>query len=216
MDFIKTENMEEKNYSSKVPENRESGGNINAESIAQLNDIEAATALFKTAKQRLFDVNHWQDIAGNALAHFQITDASGKDIDGPVSEGCYFKIDIPGPATEDGDGFDWVRVEDVSAYESVDVESVGIRVRPASNPTSPNTETAHFYSSDSTSTFTVTREKTKVTAAVYDRNIKANQDTEGVMDQVRNFLVGIAGKITGSKIQWKHLTDGLIEQPKND
>ena len=210
--FYQSENMEEKNYTDEVPDSQENGKNINAESVAELGNTEAATALFEKAKARLFDVNHWQDFAGKALAHFQITDSSGNNTDGPVREGCFFKIDVPGPATEDGEGFDWVHVESVSAYESVDVESVAIRVRPASNPASAHRETAHFYSSDSTSTFTVTREKTKVTAAVYDRNIKANTETEGVIDQVRNFLVGVAGKITGSKIQWKSLTDGLIDQ----
>ena len=204
--------MEEKNYTDEVPESQENGTDVSAESAVELDNIEAATALFAHAKARLFDVNHWQDFAGEALAHFQITDAAGNDINGPVSEGCFFKIDVPGPATEDGDGFDWVRVESISAYESVDVESVGILVRPASNPASSHPETAHFYSSDSTSTFTVSREKTKVTAAVYDRNLKANKDSEGIIDQVRNFLVGIAGQITGSKIQWKSLTDGLIAQ----
>jgi len=204
--------MEEKNYTGTVPENHEIGGTINAESVAELDSREATIALFRKAQNRLFDVNNWQQIAGGALAHFQLTDASGKDIDGPVTEGCFFKIDIPGPGTEDGGGFDWVKVENISAYESVDVESIGIRVRPAPNPTTGASETAHFYSSDSTSTFTVTREKTIVTAAVYDRNIKANKDTDGVMDQVRNFLVGIAGKITGSKIQWKYLTDGLLNR----
>ena len=203
--------MEEKNYTNVIPGQQE-GEVINAESSVETENIHTAKKLFETAKLRLLDVNNWQKQAGEALATFQLTDSSGNEVAGPVKEGYYFKIDIPGPGSKAGEGFDWVIVEKTEEYNSGDVESIGIRVRPASNPTSENNETAHFYSSDSTSTFTVTREGNKVTAAVYDRNTKANAESEGIIDKIRDVLVGTVGIATFSKIQWKSLTTGLIDQ----
>ena len=203
--------MEEKNYTGIIP-GQDSGYVINAQSITQTNDLESARILFEKAKIKLLDVNNWHKVAGELMAEFQLTDKAGSDIAGPVEKGNYFKIDIPGPGTKAGEGFDWAIVEEVEKYDSDETESIGIRVRPAANPLNDNPDIAHFYSNESTSTFTVTRENTKITAAVYDRNTKVNTDSGGIMDQARNILIGIAGMFSFSKIQWKNLTDGLIEQ----
>lgn len=203
--------MEEKNYTNVIPGQQE-GEIINAESSVETENIHSAKKLFESAKLKLLDVNNWQKQAGEALAAFQLADAAGNEVAGPVKEGYFFKIDIPGPGSKAGEGFDWVTVEKMEEYNSGDIESIGIRVRPASNPTTANEETAHFYSSDSTSTFTVTREGNKVTAAVYDRNTKANAESEGIVDKIRDVLVGTVGIATFSKIQWKNLTNGLLAQ----
>ena len=202
--------MEKKNYTGIIPEH-DDGMVINAQSIIQMNDTESAEILFEKAKTRLFDVNNWQKLAGELMAVFQLTNEDGKDISGPVKKGYYFKIDIPGPGTKAGAGYDWAIVEEVEEYNAIDTQSVGIRVRPASNPMNDNTDIAHFYSEESTSTFIITRENTKVMAAVYDHNTKANTDSGGVLDHARNILVGIAGMFSFSKIQWENLTNGLVK-----
>ena len=202
--------MDEKNVTGTIPENV-SGKVINAESSKELLDKNSAESLYAIAKQRLLDVNNWNNIASELLASFQLTDLNGDPLDGPVSKGNYLKIDIPGPGSVSGDGFDWVFVEEVETYESADLQSFAVRVRPAANPASDEKEIAHFYTSDSTSTFTVTREMQKVTAAVYDRNIKVNSESGQPADLVRNALVGTIGRMVFSKVQWKVLTDALIE-----
>jgi len=201
--------MDEKNYTKTIPEKFD-GGNINAESVVQLHNLTAAKELFLLAKKRLMDVNNWKEISEQAVAEFRLTDSQGNEVSGPVQEGMFFRIDIPGPGTETGDGFDWVIVEKISEYQLEDIESFGIRVRPAPNPTNTDQEIAHFYSSQTTSTFTVTRENTKVTAAVYDRNTKANTDDQSFLDKIRNILTGVAGILAFSKIQWESLTSGLV------
>ncbi|GLU52099.1 hypothetical protein [Dyadobacter frigoris] len=203
--------MEEKNYSGTIP-SQEDGSKINVESSIDLKNVELAKSLYETAKNRLFDVNNWQKLTGKFLANFQLTDQSGNPEDSPVRQGMYFQIDIPGPGSKAGEGYDWVKVEKIEVYNSPDIESVGIRVRPAPNPLSTNENIAHFYSGEATSTFTVTREMTKITAAVYDRNTKPNQDTDQLSDQLRNAIIGISGIISFSRIQWKTLTDALIKQ----
>ena len=201
--------MDEKNYTKTIPEKFD-GGNINAESVVQLHNLTAAKELFLLAKKRLMDVNNWKEISEQAVAEFRLTDSQGNEVSCPVQEGMFFRIDIPGPGTETGDGFDWVIVEKISEYQLEDIESFGIRVRPTPNPTNTDQEIAHFYSSQTTSTFTVTRENTKVTAAVYDRNTKANTDDQSFLDKIRNILTGVAGILAFSKIQWESLTSGLV------
>lgn len=203
--------MEEKNYSGTIPAQKD-GSKINIVSDVVVQNTDRAKSLFDIAKNRLLDVNNWQQLAGEFLANFQLTDQSGNPTTSPVQEGMYFKIDIPGPGPKAGDGFDWVQVEKIEVYNSPDIESIGIRVRPASNPLSTKNEIAHFYSQEATSTFTVTREITKVTAAVYDRNTKTNKDSEKLSDQFRNAIIGMTGIISFSRIQWKSLTHALIDQ----
>jgi len=201
--------MEEKNYTNTIPK-KEDGGNINAESTAWLNDLASAKSLFEIARNRLLDVNNWKNLAGKSMAEFQLTDQSGTEIEGLAKEGLFFRIDIPGPGTKAGEGYDWVLVEKIESYQSENIESIGIKVRPAPCPLTNKKEVAHFYSAQTTSTFTVTRENMVVTAAVYDRNTKINTDSGKLLDKLRNVLTGTAGIVAVSKIQWEMLTDGLI------
>src|SRR5690606_27578654 len=128
-----------------IPE-QQNGYTINAESTVLEKTEQAAKELFGKAAARLMDVNRWHELAGELLAHFQLTDQAGQEVGGPPSEGWFFKIDVPGPGSKAGDGFDWVRIEELETFSSPDVQRVSIRVRPASNPTKEEEETAHFYS----------------------------------------------------------------------
>lgn len=201
--------MEAKNYAKTIPEKFD-GGNINAERVVELHNLAAAKELFTLARKRLLDVNRWKEISAYPIADFKLCDSKGNLTNGLVEEGMFFRIDIPGPGSETGDGFDWVMVEKISQYQLEDIESLGIRVRPAPNPTNSDQEVAHFYSAQTTSTFTVTRENTTVTAAVFDRNTKLNTDDQSFLDKIRNMLTGTAGILAFSKIQWQSLTDGLV------
>jgi hypothetical protein len=205
--------MEEKNYTGIVPE-QYAGKSIDAESSIELNSIEEAKTFFNSVKSRLQDVNNWHNVAGSLSAHFKLTDKNGEEIYRSIQEGDHFEIDIPGPGTKSGEGYDWVQIEKIENFSKPDVESFALRVRPAPNPRNPNDTAAisHFYSLESTSSFTVTREKNKVTAAIYDRNTKPNKETESLTDKVRDVVVGTAGMLSFSKIHWKALTDGLVKR----
>ena len=91
------------------------------------------------------------------------------------------------------------------------MESLAFRVRPTSNPDSPSSEVAHFYSTDSTSSFTVTRKGKKISACIYDRNISPNENAESVGDKIRDKLVALAGINGMSKLQWQALADGVLD-----
>jgi hypothetical protein len=124
--------------------------------------------------------------------------------------GDYFKIDIPGPGPATGDGYDWVRIEAVEEINNPEVESVLVRVRPASNPQNANPDVAHFFSEEATSNFVVQRTGTRVTAEVHGRNEKPNTAAEALVDKVRNTAVAAGAMTAFSKLQWKNLVNGLV------
>ena len=203
--------MADKEKSPIIPD-QQTGKAIDAVSTLELAKEADAKALFVRAKERLQDVNHWKDIAGTISATFQLIDADGKEVRRKAEKGDYFKIDIPGPGTKTGEGFDWVQIEEVENISLPDGERFGFRVRPTDNPQNHKKDVAHFYSEESTSSFLVERRKNTVTASVHDRNTKPNTDADTPIDKIRDAIVGAAGVATFSKIQWKNLTDGLVNR----
>jgi hypothetical protein len=187
-----------------------SGVQTNTESFKEFETEQEAKDFYLIARERLLDINHWQDIAGKATASFQVTDRNGKALTREVQKGDHLKIDIPGPGSSSGEGYDWVKVEAVENNNTADSQWTAIRVRPATNPLNDNKDVAHFFSDETTSTFIVWQEGMKVTAAVYGRNEKPNTDTQASIDTIRNSAIA-AGAISGfSKVQWKSLVNGLV------
>ena len=190
-----------------IPEHN-GGTQTNTESSVHLSSEAEAKKFFTEAKHRLLNINNWHQYAGRASAEFQLTDHVGKPVTRPPQKGDHFKIDIPGPGTATGEGHDWVQVEAIEEQE----DSIGIRVRPVSNPTNERKDIAHFFTGDATSTFIVKREGEKIIAGVYGRNEKPNTNSETLKDKLRNAAIA-TGAISGfSKLQWKSLVNGLIKK----
>ncbi len=60
------------------------------------------------------DVNNWENISkGIIKAAFKLCDSYGNEVERLPQEGDYFKIDIPGPGSVDGEGYDWVKIENI-------------------------------------------------------------------------------------------------------
>ncbi len=113
---------------------------------------------------------------------------------------------------KEGDGYDWAWVEELKVLDNGDIQSTGLRVRPSQNPFGNKNETAHFYSDKATSNFIITREGTKVSSWITDRNIKPNDEAESLTDKIRDTAVGMSAIASFSKIQWQGLAEGLIEK----
>lgn len=206
------ENTEDKERKSGIIPEQNTGKAIDAESHLALGDDVEAKDFFEQAKKRLQHVNQWEDYAGNLSASFQLIDGNGNEVQRAAQRGDYFKIDIPGPGSESGKGYDWVQIEDVVNKTTDEGEIFGFRVRPTDNPKSEKEDVAHFYSEDSTSSFLVERRGNVVTASVHDRNTKPNTDADSTIDKIRDAVVGAVGVMTFSKIQWQNLTDGLVKK----
>ena len=189
-----------------------SGSQSNTESSTDFDDEQQAKKHFDAVKKRLLDVNHWHSYAGAASADFCVTDANGNPINSVPEKGNYFRINIPGPGSASGEGYDWVRVEDISGESNNSEECFSITVRPAPSPVNEQKDVAHFFTEEATSSFVVKREKNNIIAGVYGRNEKPNTDTERVSDKIRNAAVATGAISAFSKLQWKSLVNGLIKK----
>jgi hypothetical protein len=197
----------------KLTPQHHTGKAIDAASSREFHDQSQAQHFFKILQQRLAAVNSWHELAGSALAKFKLVDSEGQSVNREPLKGDHLMIDIPGPGSIEGDGYDWVQIETVQEQTNTDSESYGFTVRPSSNPNTPTTETAHFYSDETTSTFLVRRDGTTVTAEVRDRNTQPNKDALRTVDTIRDTVVAVVGLLMFSKIQWQSFTDGLISEP---
>ena len=175
-------------------------------------DPQEAKLLFLKARERLFDIAHWGDISEGLSASFLLTDASGIRKEDFPEPGDHIRINIPGPGSEAGKGYDWVRVELVEDKRSgaTDEEWSVMKVRPSEDPT--NREgVAHFLENQATSSFVIRRKDNTVSAEVHGRNEKPNTGAKKITDKIRNALVGTAAAAGVGKIQWQNLAKGLLK-----
>ncbi|HEU4470340.1 MAG TPA: hypothetical protein VFR58_04595 [Flavisolibacter sp.] len=195
-----------------IPE-QQSGIATNTESSASFESSKDAEHFYEQVRERLLQVNGWHDLAGAATARFWLTDAAGNEVAREARQGDHFKISIPGPGSFTGEGYDWVRIEEIEEKNEAGHRSVAIRVRPSPNPLNADPDVAHFFDPEATSCFMAKLEGNTVIAAVYGRNEKPNTGAvERLTDKIRNAAVA-AGAIGGfSKIQWKSLVNGLVSR----
>jgi hypothetical protein len=174
--------------------------------------VEDAEELFIVAKDKLLDVNNWNRTAVSVSADFELTDPHGKLLNRKAHKGDYIKINLPAPGSKTGEGYDWVRIEQITYddYPDEHTESIMMQVRPASAPTNENEDVAHFFKDDATSSFIIERHGKLLTVHYYGRNEIPNTEAENTMDVVRNAAVA-AGAIIGlSDVQWNNLIKGFL------
>ena len=186
------------------------GKEIEARATRCFEDEMEASGFFELSKSRLLDVNNWNKIAGIVTAEFQVIDENGHEVKRGVRKGDYLRINIPGPGSSEGDGYDWVHVEELKEINESSIHSIGFRVRPADNPFSKKNETAHFYSAEATSSFIITQDNNEITSLIIDRNLQPNTESQSIVDKVRDAVVGASAIAGFSKLQWQGLAEGLI------
>ncbi|WP_231426147.1 hypothetical protein [Pedobacter sp. Leaf250] len=189
----------------------QSGAETDAIEKVEFDNNYEALEFFQKVKQRLSDVNRWGEMSHIPLSSFKLFDHAGRKCDREVIEGDYIRIDIPGPGTKIGKGYDWVQVEAIFAEVDFDEDIFTIRVRPSSHPLDPDGKTAHFLKNRATSTFQIKRIKNVVLAEEHARNESPNMETGNGLDNFRNAIVGTAARIGLSYPQWKSLIKGLIK-----
>ena len=176
-----------------------------------MSSIIAAKETYEKAKKMLLSVNDWKEICGPHSADFQLTDQLGNPVYGKAAVGYYIRIDLPAPKNKTG--YDWVIIETIEDKDSPsgNCNYIEMRVRPTHSPTD-DTQTAHFYTDNATSTFTVERIGMRITAAVYGRNEVPNvRQNNSFIDKLRNLLISITTVLGFQKPQWKSLVVGLLK-----
>lgn len=194
-----------------IPEQYQ-GGKLDTTAEVKLPDVSAALGFYQVAKNRLLNVSGWSEICKVPLSTFTLTNAHGEPLQRLAAEGDYLKIDIPGPGTHAGDGFDWVKIEKIIEEDTADGALLSLQARPVANPANEDPSTAHFFTSQATSTFQVRLSGATVSAEEHGRNEVPNTDTSNIADNLRNTLVGWTAKIGLSYPQWKSLVKGIVEK----
>lgn len=195
-----------------VPEH-EKGSFHDTESIRLIEDHENTIDHYKTLKDRLLSVNYWNYYANGVGADFKLHDKEGNLKKRIPEKGDFIRIDIPGPAT--------LKPEDTIGYRlQICMKSTLMTEKCWSfyswNAGLPlylaklNTHTAHFYTAEASSTFIISREKDCIKLGIYGRNETPNLDAQ-IADKARNLAIALGGMVGISKIQWKILTDTLVE-----
>jgi hypothetical protein len=195
-----------------IPKDKK-GKNTDLQSSIDLKTVGDAKSRFETARKRLLDPGNWHELAGVGTASFQIFRLGKKDGLPPVKQGDYIRINIPGPGSTTGDGYDWVLVELIQELigEAEPEQIVGMKLRTCSNPQNEEEDTAHFFEEGATSSFLISQMEKKLTASYHGRNEKINNDTENIKDNIRNTAVGL-GAIAGlSELQWSRLIKSFLE-----
>jgi hypothetical protein len=194
-----------------VPDNYV-GKPTNLSSSVILPSGEEALACFNRATKRLLNPQLWHKFSGWASAHFELAGPDPEEKYRLTAEGDYFRIDVPGPGPQAGDGFDWVMVEKIKLHKNPTGTSewTFLQVYPCSNPRKPNGESAHFFKSLASSSYIIERNGNIVTARYHGRNESANTMTGSTPDNVRNATVAAALAIGFSEAQWTALLKGLL------
>ncbi len=192
----------------KIPEQVE-GKSLDCFKSVNLPSHEEATTFFERIRSKLFDVNHWNEITKAPSATFTIKDASGRTMERTVQQGDYIQIDIPGPGLPSAKGYDWVQVEDITETANTEDASILLTLRPCPDPTQEGTDTAHFFKRLATSSFLVEQKGKHISLHYAGRNEIINTDNESMLDNLRNFMVGLGAKMGASFPQWKALVEGL-------
>ena len=195
-----------------IPKQADGGFSDNEHRIT-CNSVEEAKGLYSTACRNLLGINEWGNLCNNLLkAQFALFSESGLPIYRLPKESDFIRINLPGPGPINGDGYDWVQIEKIVTFSKPVNDEVGtfIRVRPVSSPLNEKTDTAHFFSSDASSTFMVKRVGTIVIAEIHGRNEKPNTDLDNAIDNMRNTVVATLAIAKLSDIQWKNLCEALL------
>lgn len=188
------------------------GSAVNTLAEADFSDAAEADAFYRIVRQRLLNVNQWYQYAGVPMAAFKLFDRSGRTVQRTAEQGDHIRIDIPGPGTKAGEGYDWVVIEKITEETEGDTRTISLLVRPSAHPLSGEETPAHFLKRSSTNTLQVKRTGLAVRAEQHGRNEEANNDTSSLLDNLRNTMVGWSSKLGFSYPQWKSLVDGLVKK----
>lgn len=193
---------------------QEKGAKSDTYHSAKFKTQKEAEAFFKVAKKRLLHVSDWHKLCGLVSATFALVDSTGNKVRRSAKQGDYLRIDIPGPGSKTGDGYDWVKVEAIQNKNipATYYDEFSMRVRPAKNPKDNARETAHFFQDEASSTFMVARGKNIVQAEIHGRNELPNIHEETRLDSLRNAVMALGAMLGFSKFQWKKLVKGLVKK----
>lgn len=193
-----------------VPKQKK-GGFHDTESEKIFDSPTIASQKFEILKERFLSVNRWKEYCGDKLADFKLHDAYGNFSEKMPQIGDFIRINIPGPGNTEAKGYDWVQISSMFSEHEERFSKIIITCRPSKAPgKKKNWHIAHFYAARASSTFIVSKEENRIKAGVYGRNETPNFNAN-FLNKIRSIFITLGGIMGVSKIQWKILSDGLLD-----
>ncbi|MDI3319331.1 hypothetical protein [Pinibacter soli] len=183
------------------------GSSKDIKEVAHCKTPDEAMRLFNQGRYKLLNVNNWNEWCDNDGADFCLMDETGKNLEGIADVGDFIRIDIPGPGSNEGKGYDWVKIVNIENKDGL----FTMTVKPASDPNVATTDTTHFFDKDASSTFEISLNDKDVLAAVHGRNEKPNTEVHNFFDKIRNFVVGKTAIAGFANLQWHKLVKGVLD-----
>jgi hypothetical protein len=180
---------------------------------------EDAILLFKNAREKLININQWNELVGSQTTCFQLVTPAGQLMEASAGSNSYVRVDIAGKGSETGYGYDWLQIEDWVDMEdeNENLSLLSFSLRPSVNPEQKNEKTAHYFSADSSITMLLRREANNVKMSVFETNLVINPVAEkSVAGTIRQTLIGSAGVCGLTNNEWEEIVRNLleIEMPK--
>lgn len=195
-----------------IPAN-EKGKQNDLEHSESFTSREEAAKCFVRAYKRMFNPKVWHKLCGFMSAELALVNPNGEKERDLAEINDYYRIDIPGPGTTAGDGYDWVKVDAIEEHHDATAETewMAMRLRPAPNPAHGTSDVAHFFQDSATSTFIISRTGNTVTASYHGRNELPNNHTSSAIDNLRNAVV-TSGAFAGfSEAHWSTLIKEFLQ-----
>ncbi len=202
-------NYVNKIYEKLIPKHVE-GKKLDLVKKIQYKSTEESEKRFIEFKNKLRNVNNWYLICKKNGAEFLLHSNTCETKDVQFIENSYLRINIPGPGSNVGDGYDWVIIDSIIEYESEGLQFFGFMVRASENPCKSNTDVAHFFNSNATSSFILYRNNLEIILSYHGRNELPNiNSNNNFLDKIRNSMISIGSMLGLSKNQWKLLLNGI-------
>ena len=184
----------------------------NTDTVICTNSLDAK-GKYLDACTKLFKINEWGKIGNTLLqTEFCLCNNKGKEVTRHARTGDFIRINLAGPCSKNGDGFNWVQIDQiVIKTEENDSELTSVKVRPAACPLNGSTAIAYFFNEESTTTFIVSKIKNEVSAEIHVRNKESNKNTSQPADFIRNIALAKLAAVKFSAIQWKRLCEGFLD-----
>lgn len=190
-----------------------SGSKTDNSDFIEFANLEECKSKYKEIKARILDINNWHNISEGLSGTFILCNKNGDEKSVHPQINDLIKIKLPLTTSIEGEGFDWVRI--INLKESFDTDKnldfLYFTLKPTQNPNTESDSTAHFYTNEATNTYIVLRDDKKIFVGIHGRNeVPNSEQTEGVIDKVRNQGIALGAILGLADPQWKHLIKGLL------
>lgn len=192
-----------------IPEQKIGQSNDTFSHLA-LNDRNDADKLFKEIKNRLLNINQWNEYATLTNARFTLMDSNGNFINRLAAIGDYVKVVFSGMQKLISDSEEHVHIGQIISLKHGGMDVVIMKVYPCADPTDNKQEVAHFFNDEASNTFLLYRTTTHIQLSVHGRNEIPNTGSGRIRKKIRNLIFAVLAVAGISKIQWKSLAHGLL------